>query len=250
MIAVQNWQYREPELFRGFSVLPVLAVCRCSECQTGRLKNNLIQMTTKFRINSNQPGGNATYLAYGDFIDTTNNVKLGDSFYVNVDETQFDTPEDEKVYVYAGINTEAVSRSYGGFSNADIQDMVGWVSTSAATSYQTIVSQTGTAAPAVSGGFTPTNTLSGAPTMTWARTGVGVYTLTASAAVFTAGKTGVFTSPLQNLNGSIRAVVTSTTVITITTAVQSLAVLGLLGFTATNTDVLLNGTMIYVQVYP
>lgn len=116
------------------------------------------------------------------------------------------------------------------------------------TSYQTIVSQTGTAAPAVSGGFTPANTYSGT-TFTWTRTGVGVYTLTASAAVFNTSKTGVFVAPLQNLNGSIRAVVTSTTVITVTTAVQSLAVLGLLGFTATNTDALLNGTMIYVQTY-
>lgn len=121
----------------------------------------------------------------------------------------------------------------------------------APTSYQTIVSQTGTAAPAVSGSFTPTSTYTAGTTFTWARTGVGVYTLTASAAVFnTSGKTGVFVAPLQNLNGSIRAVVTSTTVITVTTAVQSLAVLGLLGFTATNTDALLSGTMIYVQTYP
>lgn len=117
------------------------------------------------------------------------------------------------------------------------------------TSYQTIVSQTGTSAPAVSGGFTPTNTYAGTPTFTWARTGTGVYTLTASSAIFSTSKTGVFVAPLQNLNGSIRAVVTSTTVITVTTAVQSLAVLGLLGFTVTNTDALLNGTMIYVQTY-
>lgn len=120
----------------------------------------------------------------------------------------------------------------------------------APTSYQTIVSQTGTAAPAVAGGFTPTSTYASGTTFTWARTGVGVYTLTASTAVFnTSGKTSVFVSPLQNLNGAIRATVTSTTVITVTTAVQSLAVLGLLGFTATNTDALLSGTMLYVQTY-
>lgn len=59
----------------------------------------------------------------------------------------------------------------------------------------------------------------------------------------------MFITPPQNLNGSFRAVVTSSTVITITTAVQSLAVLGLLGFTAVNTDALLNNTMIYVQTY-
>lgn len=117
-------------------------------------------------------------------------------------------------------------------------------------SYQTIVTQTGTAAPAVSGSFAPMSTYAGSPTFTWARTGAGVYTLTASSAIFnTAGKTGVFISPLQNLNASVRATVTSTTVITVTTAVQSVAVLGLLGLTTTNTDALLSQTMLYVQTY-
>lgn len=117
-------------------------------------------------------------------------------------------------------------------------------------SYQTIVSQSGTAAPAVAGGFTSVSTYSGAPTFTWARTSAGVYTLTASSAIFnTSGKTGVFVAPLTNLNGSIKAVVTSSTIITVTTAVQSLAILGLLGFTATPTDALLDKTMIYIQTY-
>lgn len=121
----------------------------------------------------------------------------------------------------------------------------------APSSYQTIVSQTGTSAPAVSGGLTPMNTYAGSPTFTWARTGAGVYTLTASSAVFnTGGKTAVFVGGLNNLNGSWKAVVTSSTVITLTTAVQSLAVLGLLGFTATPTDALLTQTMVYVQTYP
>lgn len=117
-------------------------------------------------------------------------------------------------------------------------------------SYQTIVSQTGTSAPAVSGGMTPMNSYSGT-TFTWARTGAGVYTITASQAVFnTSGKTGVFISPLNNLNASVRGVVTSSTVITVTSAVQSVAVLGLLGLTTTPTDALLANTMIYVQTYP
>lgn len=120
-----------------------------------------------------------------------------------------------------------------------------------ATSYQTIVSQTGTAAPAVSGSLVPASTYPAGTTFTWARTGAGVYTLTASTAVFnTSGKTGVFIGGLNNLNGSWKAVVTSSTVITITTALQSLAVLGLLGFTATPTDALLTQTMVYVQTYP
>lgn len=38
--------------------------------------------------------------------------------------------------------------------------------------------------------------------------------------------------------------------ITITTAIQSLAVLGLVGFTATPTDALLTGTALEVRVYP
>lgn len=121
---------------------------------------------------------------------------------------------------------------------------------SAPTSYETIVSQTGTNAPAVSGGFTPVSTYAGGVTFTWARTSTGIYTLTASSAVFdTAGKTGAFFSPLSNLNASARAVVTSSTVITVTTAVQSVAVLGLLGLTAAATDGILDRTMIYIQTY-
>lgn len=116
-------------------------------------------------------------------------------------------------------------------------------------SYQTIISQSGTAAPAIAGGLSPVSSYASGVTFAWARTGAGVYTLTASSAVFVAGKTGVFIAPLQNLNASVRGVVTSSTVITVTTAVQSVAILGLLGLAATNTDALLNGTMIYVQTY-
>lgn len=108
------------------------------------------------------------------------------------------------------------------------------------------VSQTSTAAPSAT--LLRNNT---GVTFTWARTGVGVYTLTASAAIFnTSGRTGVLMTPPQNLNGSFKAVVTSTTVITITTAVQSLAVLGLLGFTASPTDAMLSSTFIEVVTYP
>lgn len=120
----------------------------------------------------------------------------------------------------------------------------------APSSYQTIVSQTGTSAPAVSGSLTPTSTYPSGTTFTWARTGAGVYTLTASTAVFnTSGKTGVFVGSLNNPNGAWKAVVTSSTVITLTTYLQSLAVLGLLGFTGTPTDALLTQTMVYVQTY-
>lgn len=138
------------------------------------------------------------------------------------------------------LATVATSGSYNDLLNLPVSP----------SSYQTIVSQTGTSAPAVSGGMTPVNSYSGT-TFTWARTGAGVYTITASQAVFnTSGKTGVFIAPLQNLNASVKGVVTSSTVVTITTGVQSVAILGLLGLTATPTDVLLSQTMIYIQTYP
>lgn len=160
----------------------------------------------------------------------------------------------------AQIISYSTSQGYGITANDIVWEAVNTLSPSelnaikaavqASTSYQTIVSQTGTSAPAVSGGMTPVNSYSGT-TFTWARTGAGIYTLTASQAVFnTSGKTGVFISPLNNLNASVRGVVTSSTVITITTAVQSVAVLGLLGLTTTNTDALLVNSMIYVQTYP
>lgn len=120
----------------------------------------------------------------------------------------------------------------------------------APSSYQTIITQTGTSAPAVSGSLSPISTYPSGTTFTWARTSAGVYTLTASTAVFnTSGKTGVFIGSLNNPNGAYKAVVTSSTVITITTYLQSLAVLGLLSFTATATDALLTQTMVYVQTY-
>lgn len=162
---------------------------------------------------------------------------------------------------YTGI-TEPASGSTAGLMSASDKTKMDGLATVASTgsytdllntpiapaSYQAIISQTGTAAPSPS--ITPVNTYSGAPTFTWARTGVGTYTLTASSAAFnTSGKTGVFIQPPTNLNGSFRVVVSSSTVITVTTAVQSLAVLGLLGFTAAPTDAMLDKTMIYVQTY-
>lgn len=151
----------------------------------------------------------------------------------------------ENATILAAVATYAMANSY---TVANILWTV--AAPTGPSSYQTIVSQTGTAAPAVSGSLAPTSTYPSGTTFTWARTGVGVYTLTASTAVFnTSGKTGVFISPLQNLNASVRGVVTSSTVITITTAVQSVAVLGLLGLTTTATDALLSQTMVYVQTY-
>lgn len=171
------------------------------------------------------------------------------------DFTKYGSSIDIYNYAVSSILAYAATQGYTAISSAAniVWAMAGIPTislTPAPSSYQTIVSQTGAAAPAVSGGLVPTSTYPAGTIFTWARTGAGVYTLTASTAVFnTSGKTGVFVAPLQNLNAQAKAVVTSTTVITVTTAVASVAVLGLLGLTTTNTDALLSGTMLYVQTY-
>lgn len=170
------------------------------------------------------------------------NLELATSTYAD--------PATMKAAAVSLILAYAAAQGYSGLTSASqIVWPLDFSSINAPTSYQTIVSQSSTAAPAVSGGFTPTSTYAAGTTFTWARTSAGVYTLTASAAVFNTAKTGVFVAPLQNLNASVRAIVTSTTVITVTTAVQSVAVLGLLGLTTTATDGLLSGTMLYIQTY-
>lgn len=109
--------------------------------------------------------------------------------------------------------------------------------------FQSLVSQSGTSAPTG-------NTLHsdfGATTFTWARTGTGTYTLTASTPTFTAGKTGVFMAQPVNFLNNYKSTVTSSTVITFQTATLSVITLIL---TPGNADSLLSNTMIYVVVYP
>ena len=82
------------------------------------------------------------------------------------------------------------------------------------TSYVALLTQTGTAAPVAT---VLSNNLTA--TLTWARTGTGIYTLTASAATFTANKTIVF---FNHGSGSpsvplLQWTRTSDTVLTITT---------------------------------
>lgn len=117
------------------------------------------------------------------------------------------------------------------------------LSSGAFKSFQSIVSQTGTSAP------TGSNLVSdfGSTTFTWARTGAGVYTLTANSAVFTSGKTAVLITDPSNALWAFRPVVTSTTVITLTTSVLAIlaVVLG-----ATNTDALLSNNLVEVRVFP
>ena len=78
-------------------------------------------------------------------------------------------------------------------------------------SYVALLTQAGTAAPVAT---VLSNNLTA--TLTWARAGVGVYTLTASAATFTANKTIVFLNA-GSLSSLITVERTSDTVLTIRT---------------------------------
>lgn len=217
----------------------------------------LLMAVNRAVIRDIEDGGSPNYLAYVSYLDGTTGAVV-DTDIVFFSPAGFNGPDDYLAAITSAVNTNATGHGYtlsAGvvfemLSTAQVNALIAAALPVAPVSYQTIVSQTGTAAPAVSGGLAPVSTYAGGPTFTWARTSTGVYTLTASSGVFnTSGKTSVFITPPQNLNGSFKAVVTSSTVITITTAVQSLAVLGLLGFTATPTDALLTQTMIYVQTY-
>ena len=78
-------------------------------------------------------------------------------------------------------------------------------------SYVALLTQAGTAAPVAT---VLSNNLTA--TLTWARAGVGVYTLTASAATFTANKTIIFLNA-GSLSSLITGERTSDTVLTIRT---------------------------------
>lgn len=247
MIETQHKQHRDSRVHPGVSILPRLQVSPYFNLGRGAINENQMRVIVE-RWDSYIPGN--LYFSFKLLNGATEIADLA----VGVDVTGVTTRNGLQAAGLAALDTWLAANSYNRtdgiiwpfIDDATILALVG----SAANSYQTIVSQTGTAAPAVSGSLTPISTYAAGTTFTWARTGAGVYTLTASTAVFnTSGKTGVFIAPLQNLNASIRGVVTSSTVITVTTAVQSVAVLGLLGLTTTNTDALLNGTMIYIQTY-
>lgn len=109
--------------------------------------------------------------------------------------------------------------------------------------YESLVTQSGTSAPSGS----TLHSDFGSTTFTWARTGVGTYTLTASAAIFTAGKTAVLMSNPNAFLNNFKYTVTSSTVITFQTATTSVITLIL---TPGNADSLFASTMIYVVVYP
>ena len=112
-----------------------------------------------------------------------------------------------------GVDTSTSKNTTKTFSAGDIASLAS--GSTAYDSYVALLTQTGTAAPVAT---VLSNNLTA--TLTWARTGTGVYTLTANAATFTANKTIVFLN-----NGSDTTAVlippivwtrTSDTVLTIT----------------------------------
>jgi hypothetical protein len=106
-----------------------------------------------------------------------------------------------------------------------------------ASEYTALVTQASTSAPTASeksNGF-------GATTFTWARSSAGVYTCTASTAVFTANKTSVLLGAKQLPSTQIGVAITSTTVITVTVTVAD---------GATATDALLTNQEVTIRVYP
>lgn len=247
-------QYRQTiahDAHRGLR-LPVLSPyyqrqIRGRRHSTGRdTKIVLALMINTYIVRGFQNDGPNAYSVFVDFIDPSD-LSISDREILDMNMTAVVDTTSLQVAALAAINAYIPIAGYT-ITNA-IWPLLGNV-VYAPSSYQTIVSQTGTAAPAVSGSLSPLNSYPSGTTFTWARTSAGVYTLTASAAVFnTSGKTAVIVGSLNNLNGAWKAVVTSSTVITLTTAVQSLAVLGLLGFAATPTDALFSQTAIQVLTY-
>lgn len=108
-------------------------------------------------------------------------------------------------------------------------------------SYQAIVTQSGTSAPAA---IVFLNELG--VSMTWGRTAAGLYTLTAGSAVLTSNKTVIILSnPVTGLVSYI-VIPTSTTIITFTTILASVIATVL---TAVNTDALMTNLLVEVRVY-
>lgn len=109
-------------------------------------------------------------------------------------------------------------------------------------SYQALITQSATGAPVATvfnNDFNPT-------TFTWGRTSAGLYTVTANSAIFTANKTTVtFATPLVPLV-QYTAVITSTSIITLTTTLGANVAIVLTGVV---TDTLLTNTLIEIRVY-
>ena len=112
-----------------------------------------------------------------------------------------------------GVDTSNSKNTTKTFTAGDIASLAS--GSTAYDSYVALLTQAGTAAPVAT---VLSNNLTA--TLTWARTGVGVYTLTASAATFTANKSIVFLNAGSGVT-LISAERTSDTVLTVKTFVPS-----------------------------
>ena len=108
-----------------------------------------------------------------------------------------------------GVDTSTSKNTTKTFSAGDIASLAS--GSTAYNSYVALLTQAGTAAPVAT---VLSNNLTA--TLTWARTGAGIYTLTASAATFTNNKTIVFFNNGNFSALSINWQRTSDTVLTIT----------------------------------
>ncbi len=109
--------------------------------------------------------------------------------------------------------------------------------------YSALLTQSSTAAPTEG---SVVNKFSGI-TFTWARSNTGIYTITASSAIFSANKTVLIMSLPGTQKTLFNYVVTSTTVITLTTS--TIAFGTPTNILANNTDGLLLDSLFEIRVY-
>ena len=113
-----------------------------------------------------------------------------------------------------GVDTSTSKNTTKTFNAGDIASLVS--GSTAYDSYVALLTQTGTAAPVAT---VLSNNLTA--TLTWARTGTGTYTLTASAATFTANKTIVFFNNGNAAPNANKWTRTSDTVLTLTIGIDN-----------------------------
>ncbi len=116
----------------------------------------------------------------------------------------------------ADPNVEGDTNKTRNFTIQQVADLAQSVGTLGYTLYSALLTQTGTNAPVAT---QLQNTIAG--TMTWARTGYGVYTVTNSGTPFTADKVQVFVNGGNNDGTVIRWARTSTSVITLTASADA-----------------------------
>ena len=147
---------------------------------------------------------------------------------------------------------QGITGATGANGNNGIDGVTGATGSTGATgthpykTYEAQITQSGTSAPSA----TVRNNDFGATAFTWARSSAGTYTVTASSAVFTSGKTCI----IMSLEGAdfqkYTAVVTSSTVITVKTNVQSVGLISLIATLLSNgIDGILASNIIEIRVY-